>query len=147
MTSESDTSREAARAALSEASAQASRVRRTDLQFRLILVGLALAYVAAGALVGLVRVPWTGAAVLLILLATLVGGVGLMWRMRAFSRSGPRNFGLAVAAFTWWNAAVVGVSVASGWWAPHQLSFHFTVSAAVAAIPLLVAALLIGRGR
>jgi len=145
--SESDTTREDARAALSEAAAQASKVRRTDIQFRLILVGLALAYVAAGTLVGLVRVPWTGVAVLLVLAAALVGSIGLMWRMRAFSRSGPRNFALAAAAFTWWNAAVVGVSMASGWWAPHQLSFHFTVSAAVAAIPLMVAAFLIGRGR
>jgi hypothetical protein len=103
---------------------------------------------AAGVLVGLgSRAPWTGLAVLLVLLAVLVGGIGRMWRMRAFSRTGPRNFALAAAAFTWWNAAVVGVSVASGWWAPRQLSFHFTVSAAVAAIPLLVAAFLIGRRR
>jgi hypothetical protein len=144
---ESDTSPKDARAALSEASALASKVRRTDIQYRLILVGLALAYVAAGVLVGFVRVAWTGAAVLLVLVATVFGSIGLMWRMRAFSRSGPRNFGLAAAAFTWWNAAVVGASVASGWWAPHQLNFHFTVSAAVASIPLLVAARLIGRGR
>jgi len=145
--SESDPTREEARAALAEASAQTSRVRRTDNQFRLILAGLALAYMAEGVLVGLVRGRWIGLAVLLVLVAVLVGSIALMWRMLAFSRSGPRNFALAAVAFTWWNAAVVGVSMASGWWAPHQLSFHFTISAVVAAIPLLVAALLIGRGR
>lgn len=122
-------------------------MRRTDLQFRRILVALALAYLVAGALAGLVRVPWTGVAVLFVLAATLVGSLWLMWRMRAFSRSGPRHFAVASAAFTWWNAAVIGVSLASGWWSPHQPSFHFTVSAAVAAIPLVMAAWLIGRGR
>ena len=147
MMNQPDPSREEARAALAEATAHQSRVRQTDKQFRLILVGLAVTYLVFGLLVGFVRGRPSAIAGILILLAISVGAIGMMLRMRAYSRAGPRNFALAAAAFTWWNAAVVGVSSASGWWGPLQPRTHFTVSAAVAALPLLVAAWLIGRVR
>ena len=142
-----DPSRDEARAALAKATVHESRVRQTDNRFRLILVGLAVTYLIIGLLVGFVRGGPSGIAVILILLAMLVGAIGMMLRMLAYSRTGPRNFALAAAAFTWWNAAVVGVSSASGWWGPLQPSTHFTVSATVAALPFLVGAGLIGRGR
>src|SRR5260370_30169621 len=89
---ESDTTHEDARAALSEAAAQASKVRRTDIQFRLILVGLALAYVAAGTPGGLLRGPGTGVSRLLRLAPPLFGSIRLIWRGAAFSRAGAPEF-------------------------------------------------------
>lgn len=79
--------------------------------------------------------------------AGLVGSLGIIWRIRIYSRWGPARFAWSCAAFTIWNAAVVGVSRAFGWWEPHQPGAHFTVSAAVAATPLLLAAWLVGKGR
>lgn len=139
--------REEARQAVSEAATQASRVTRTDISLSRVLLVMGLADLAVGGLVAFAPDRGIGLAVVLILSALLVGGLAVLWRMQAFSRSGPRDFALGAAAFTWWNAAVAGVSVVSGWWAPGQPTYHFTVSTIAAAVPLLVAAYLIGRRR
>jgi len=52
---------------------------------------------------------------------------------------------VAVAAFNIWNATVAGISIAMGYWASTQPTYHFGVSVLVAVIPLIVAAYLIGR--
>jgi hypothetical protein len=123
-------------------------------------LGIAAAfYVALGAL-GLVPqagppVVATGVADVLapvivgavIVAAVLVGLLALHRRTRVYSRSGSRWFNLSLAVFSLWNGAVVVASFATGWWAAHQPSSHFTVSAVVAAIPLLAAFLIGGRGR
>jgi hypothetical protein len=71
----------------------------------------------------------------------------LFWRIRTFGRWGSIRFSLSVATFLIWTAAVLGVSSASGWMGTDQPGAHTTVSFAVAALPLLLAAWLIGRGR
>lgn len=136
-------------AALTEAAGAAARMRRTDRQFGAILLAIAAAYLAIGVLVGLAPAdPRIGfVAVPLILLAALGGGVILLWRIRAYSRTGVLRFTVSCAAFTFWNAIVAGVSSASHWWASDQPASHFTVSAMVTAIPLLVAARLVARKR
>jgi hypothetical protein len=138
-----------ARVALAEAAGQAARIRRTDKQFGRILLGIAAAYVAIGVLVGLApSVPgFALIAILVILGGALGGGVILLLRIRAYSQTGVLRFTVSCAAFTFWNATVVGISSATRWWAPDQPTSHFTVSAVVAAIPLVVAAWLVSRGR
>jgi hypothetical protein len=138
-----------AQAALTEADRAAARIRRTDKQFSAILLGQAAAYVAIGVLVGLApAVPgFALVAILVILVGALGGGVILLLRIRAYSRTGILQFTASCAAFSFWNAMVVGVSSATRWWAPNQPTSHFTVSAVVAAIPLVVAAWLVSRTR
>lgn len=138
-----------AQAALVEADLAAARIRRTDRQFGWILLGLAAAYVAIGVCVGLApSVPGLAAvAVLLILVGALVGGVILLLRIRAYSRTGILQFTVSCAAFSFWNATVVGLSSVTHWWAANQPTSHFTVSALVAAVPLVVAAWLVSRRR
>lgn len=138
-----------ARAALTEADRAAGRIRRTDKQFGLILLGIAAAYVAIGILVGLAPAVRGFAliAILVILVGALGGAVIQLLRIRAYSRTGILQFSASCAAFSFWNASVVGVSSATRWWAPNQPTSHFTVSAVVAAIPLVVAALLVSRTR
>ena len=51
----------------------------------------------------------------------------------------------SVAVFLLWNGAVIWVSIATGWWGPHQPGLHFGGIVVVAVIPLLVAAWLVGR--
>ena len=146
--SQANPTSEEARIALAEASGRAAGVRRTDKQFRWILLALAAVYLAGSAIVALF--PHGGSRLAgIALVGTFAGGlVGifvLFWRMRAFSRTGPVWFAWAAAGFTWWNAAVCGVSLVTGWWGPHQPGTHFSVSALVAVLPLLAAAWLIGR--
>lgn len=140
-----------AQVALAEAAGHAAAIRRTDRQLGTILLGLATVYVALGVVVGLS--PAEGgsrvalAAFLVLTLFAVVGFVALFWRIRAYSRAGIRQFMLACAAFTFWNALVAGVSSATRWWAADQPAGHFTASAVVAAIPLVVAAWLLVRNR
>ena len=139
-----------ARAALGDANERAAQVRGTDTQFRLILLVLAGIDLAAALLMGLFpegRSPLAGITLLGVFVGGLLAGLVLLWRVRAYSRRGLRFFTWSCAAFTWWNAAVMGMSVVSGWWGPHQPGTHFSVSAIIAAIPLLVAAWLVGRWR
>ena len=138
-----------AQAALTEADRAVARIRRTDKQFGAILLGLAAAYVAIGVVVGLApAVPgFALVAILVTLVGALGGGVTLLLRIRAYSRTGVLQFTVGCAAFSFWNAAVVGVSSVTRWWAPNQPTSHFTVSSVVAAIPLVVAAWLVSRTR
>ena len=139
---------EDARAALELASRHELAVRRGDRVFRAVLLALAAAYVAVGLLVGLF--PQGGLALApigvgLVLLVTPIAAVLWIWRARAFSRVGLRRFLLLVAAFAWWNAAVAGLSSVSGWWGLGQPRYHFTLSALVSSLPLLLGAWLLGR--
>lgn len=139
-----------AQAALAEAARQATVVRSADAQYRPILLGLAAMCLALGVLVGMFPrggSRFAGIAVLVVLFGGLVGTLFLLWRIPIYSRWGPVRFAWACAAFTIWNAAVVGLSIATGWWGTHQPGFHFTISAAVDATPLLLAAWLLGRRR
>jgi hypothetical protein len=140
-----------AQLALAEAAGQAAAIRRTDRQLGIILLGLAAAFVAVGVVVGLSPVKGGStsalAAFLVLMLCAAVGFVALFWRIRAYSRTGIRRFTIACAAFTFWNALVAGVSSATHWWAADQPAGHFTVSAVVGAIPLVVAAWLLVRNR
>jgi hypothetical protein len=145
-----DITPEEARAALADADTQATGLRRTDKQFRAILLWIGAMYLAIAVLVGLFPrggVPLVGAAVLTI----FVGGVGgtflLLWRIRAYSRRGIQWFTWSAFGFTLWNAAIAGASTATGWWGRNQPGFHFSISAAVAVLPLLIAAWLVGRWR
>lgn len=137
-----------ARAKLQEAGLRAAVIRRSDKQFRRILLAIAAIYLMAAAAVALFPSggsPLGLVAFIVIVFGGLAGSLLLLWRIRAYSRTGVWKFTVSAAAFTWWNAAVAGVSIATGWWAPHQPATHFSVSAVVAVIPLLVAAWLIGR--
>ena len=146
----SDPTQQQARGALTEAANQASRIRGSDRQFRTVLIGIAAIYLMLGILVGLPR-EWRsgfeGIAVLVIFLGGMAGSLLLIWRIRAYSRIAMRRFILSCAAFTLWNVIVAQVSVATGWWARNQPSSHFTVSAVVASVPLLVAAWMMGSSR
>lgn len=139
---------EEARSALTEAAGATARIRRTDAQFGPILLGLAAAYLSIGALVGFVPRNFSQlVAILVILIGAIGGGLILLLRIRAFSRTGILRFTVSCAAFTFWNAIVAGVSSATHWWAPSQPASHFTVSAVVASIPLVVATWLVTRKR
>jgi hypothetical protein len=145
-----DVTPEEARAALAAAGTQAAGVRRSDRQFRSILLGLATVYVAGALLVS--AYPhggsrFAGIALIAVFAGGLIGMLLLVWRIRAYSRRGILGFTWSAAAFSFWNAAVIGVSEVTRWWGPHQPGSHFFVSAIVAAIPLVVAAWLIGRWR
>jgi hypothetical protein len=132
-----------AQAALAEAATQAARVRTADKGLRLILLVLAATYV--GAVSALVFVH--GAlAFPLVFCAGSLGCVVIFARMRVFSRRGKRRFAAASLVFAFWNTVVAGASVMLGWYAPGSPPWHFAASAAVAALPLLGAAALIGRG-
>jgi len=137
-----------ARAALDEANSRAATVRRADSQLRLILWILAALYLATGALLssnprqGSVLI---GDALIIIFLGGLAGTVYVMWRIRAWSRMGIVWLLGSVAVFLLWNGAVIWVSIATGWWGPHQPGIHFGGSVVVADIPLLLAGWLVGR--
>ena len=115
---------------------------------RLILWILAALYLATGALLssnprqGSVLI---GDALIVIFLGGLAGTVYVMWRIRAWSRMGIVWLLGSVAVFLLWNGAVIWVSIATGWWGPHQPGIHFGGSVVVAVIPLLVAGWLVGR--
>ncbi len=146
---ESSPTPQEAQAALAEASAKAARVRRADRRFRWILLSIAAIYLVVAAVMS--ASPWRrggtspGLAVSVIVIVGLVGTILLITTIRAYSRAGVVWFTFAAAAFTWWNAIVSFVSIATGWWGPQQPSYHFGVSALVGVIPLVVAAWLIGR--
>lgn len=145
-----DVTPEEARAALADAGNQATGVRRTDKQYRPILLGIAAIYLGCALLVSLFPhggSPLAGIALLVIFVGGLVGTLFLLLRIRAYSRRGIRWFTWSAFGFTFWNAAVVGVSIAFHWWGRNQPGIHFFVSATIAVLPLLVAAWLVGRWR
>ena len=139
-----------ARAALAEVKSRSAEVDRSGSQYRFILLALAAANVGLGVVVGFY--PRGGSVLVPIAFLTLFGSalfvtVAVFVRVRAYSKASRIKFAVSATAFTFWNAAVAGVSSSSGWWGPQQPGTHFTVSAAVASIPLLVAAFLLGRRR
>ena len=139
-----------AQAALAEATSQAARVHRSDHQLGWMLLGIAVTYLALGAVISALpdlrrAGPVAGPAILAILIIGLVGFSFVGFRIRAYSRPATFLYFGGVIAFNFWNAAVVGVSFVTRWWAPAQPSYHFGASALVAVIPLLVAAWLIWR--
>lgn len=137
-----------ARAALAEATSQAALVRRADREFRWILLVIAAFYLAvagifsvAGRRGGLLP----SLALVFIVLAALVGIIWLGLRLRAYSTAGMAWYVAAIAAFSIWNGIVAGASIASGFWATTQPTYHLGISVVVAVIPLIAAAYLIGR--
>lgn len=140
---------QAAQADLAEADARARKIRRSDSQFRFVLVALAATYLALGIVVGLRPRggPYAGPAVLAIFVCGIAAMVVIFRRVRAYSKAGVLRFSLACSAFTVWNALVLGGSFVTGWLGPHQPGGHFTVMTAVASMPLVVAAWLLGRRR
>jgi hypothetical protein len=145
-----DVTPQEARAALADAGNQATGVRRTDKQFRPILLGLAAVYLGCALLVG--AFPhggsrFAGIALVVIFVGGLVGTLLLLLRIRAYSKRGIQWFTWSAFGFTFWNLAVVGVSIASGWWEPRQPGIHFFVSAIIGVLPLLASAWLVGRWR
>jgi hypothetical protein len=140
---------EQARAAIAEAKGRAVGVRRSDSQLRFVLLAIAATYVAIGVVVG--RFPHgghlAGPTVLAIYGAGVAMAVVIFWRVRAYSKPGILRFTLWCAGFTIWNSAVIGASLASGWFGPNIAGWHFTVSAAVAATPLVAAAWLLAPPR
>jgi hypothetical protein len=139
-----------ARAALTEAGVRAQAVWGADTRFRPILLVLAAADVGIGVLLGFnPRGEWRygGVVLLAIYLGAIIATGVLVRRPPARSRAAGMRFFLACVVFFVWNAAMIAVSVASGWWGASQPGFHVTVSFAVAALPLVVAAWLIGPPR
>lgn len=147
----SNPSPEEAAGALAEAAGRARNLRGTDRRFRLVLLLVASVYVALGVLVGFARVLPLGAGLGVIALVVLASGLAislvLLVGVRAISRPGWAWYWGSLAAFGLWNVIVVSVSLASGWWARGQPDFHVTVSAVVAALPLLAGAAGMRRGR
>ena len=140
---------EQARAALAEAEGRALGVRRSDGEFRFILLALVVIYVAIGVVIGLHPRggPFAGPVVLAIFVAGAALTAVLFRRVRAYSKPGILRFSLYLSGFGIWNAAVISVSFVSGWFGPNQPGWHFTVSAAVASLPLLLAAWLLAPRR
>jgi hypothetical protein len=150
MLSRAPTKRDA-EAALAEAARHAAWLRRTDDRYRLVLLALAAVYVAMALLV---LVPPMGPpgldvrlAVPAVLACGLVASVVALARMRARGRRGEAWFGGSIAAFSIWNAVVISISSASGWWGHGTPAVHFTVSAVVAVVPLVAGAALMGWNR
>jgi hypothetical protein len=139
-----------AQAALAEANSQAVRVRRADHQLGWIVLGIAAMYLAVGSLMSTLpdprrAGPVIGPAILAVMVVGLVGLVFVGLRIRAFSRTGILLYFGGVGVFGLWNGIIVGVSIATRWWAATQPSYHFGISVAMAIIPLLVAAWVILR--
>jgi hypothetical protein len=137
-----------ARASLDEAQSRAAAIRRADRQFRPILLVLAATYLVIAVLLSINPRGGNlliGDSVVVAYVAGVGGTFYLAWRIRVWSRVGTLWLALAAFAFVIWNGAVVGVSIATGWWGPHQPGIHFGGSALVAVLPLLAAAWLIGR--
>jgi hypothetical protein len=139
---------EEARAALAEANKQATLVRRADREFRWILLIIAATYSAIALILSLSPhhgSTFSGIAIAGLFAAALIGLVWRGLRLRAFSRAGFLGYMFAMVAFNLWNALAVGVSIATRYWASTQPSYHFGVTALIGMIPLIAAALIIGR--
>ena len=140
--------RDAAAAAVAEAGHRASQVRHADLQLRWML----LAVVAADAVVAVLMSvgPQRGSrlaplGIIAALVAAIVFGVIVGLRMRAYSRAGIRIYFAAIIAFNLWNAIVISTSIVVGFWRSGQPAYHFGISEAIAALPLVIGAVLVGR--
>jgi len=85
-----------------------------------------------------------GMAVAVLLAALLVTAVVIARRIRAYSRTGLVWFLTTYIAFYVWNTVVVLVSVGTRFWASSQ-SYHFGLSVAVGALPLVVGVVVLTR--
>lgn len=133
---------------LAEAAGHTATVRRADRPLAVALLILALVYLLVGMIGLLGPGPGSGLAFIAVFAIGLVSVVIVLSRVRASSRIGSRLYGGGIAIFLLWNAAVILGSSQLGWWAPQTPGWHFLVSAAVAALPLLVvAAVLLRRAR
>jgi hypothetical protein len=115
-----------------------------------MLVGIAAIYLAVGAVVSTLPDPRQGSPVvgISILAIVIVGTAGFIFvglRIRAYSRTAILLYFGGILAFNLWNGVVSGASILTQWWAATQPSYRFGLSAAVAVVPLLVAAWLIRR--
>ncbi len=145
-----DVTPQEARAALADAGNQAAGVRRTDTQYRPILFAIAAMYLGGALLVSLFPhggSRFAGIALLVIFVGGLGGTLLLLLRIQAHSVRGIRWFTLSAFGFTFWNGALAGISIASGWWGPHQPGIHLFGTAIIGALPLVVAAWMVGRWR
>jgi uncharacterized membrane protein len=141
-------SAEEAQAAIALANSQAARVRRSDRQFRWILLAIAVMYLAVGAVMSVSPHHGSnpaGLAVVLVMGVVVAAIVVVALRIRAYSRVGILWFTLTASAFTVWNATVTSASLLTHFWAAGQPSYHFGLSVLVGVIPLVVGAWLIGR--
>jgi hypothetical protein len=135
---------------MSEVTSHAARVHRADHQLGWMLLGVAVIYLAVGALISTLPDlrrggPVVGPAIVAIVIVGAVGFIFVGLRIRAYSRAGIFFYFGGITVFNLWNATVVGVSIGTRWWAPGQPSYHFGLSAVIAVIPLLVTAWLIWR--
>lgn len=78
------------------------------------------------------------------LVVALVAAAVIGFRMRAYSRAGILVYFATIVAFNLWSALVISASVATAFFGRGQPSYHFGVSEAIASIPLLIGALIIG---
>ena len=137
-----------ARALLDEAKGRAETVRQSERQLRWTFLVIAAMYVVTGVLLsfnprqGNVLI---GTALIFTFLVALAGAIYLGWRVKAWSHAAVLWFVGAMAAFLAWNAIVIWLSIATGWWGLNAAGFHFGGTVAVAVIPLLVATWLFGR--
>lgn len=133
-----------ARAAVSEAEAQAAKVRHADRRMAWVLMGFAVTWVAQVSVTSLWRSPSAQVAVLIIV---AVGCALLIWLgvgIRAYSRTGIGWLLGTTATFFVWQLAVTGVTFGFGWWRlEHTLAP--SINAAISVIPLITGAIVLGR--
>ena len=140
--------RDEARAALAKVRDQRAAVRGADLD-RLGLLLLAAVNVGSGALVGVVAGRFAIAS-LVLFIPMIPMAVFSLWRERnerVFSRRGRPIWWASLAVYvTWFTALVFWITPRIGWH-PSTPDWRMGVISAVASIPLLIGAWLIGRVR
>jgi hypothetical protein len=139
---------EGAAAAVAEAEHRAAQVRHADLQLRWMLLAVLAAVAVVAVLMSVSLEHGSRLAPLGIvgaLVAAIVFGVVAGVRIRAYSRAGIRIYFAAIIAFNLWNAIVISTSIVAGFWRPGEPAYHFGISEAIAALPLLVGAAFVGR--
>ena len=137
-----------ARALLDEAKGRAATVRQSERKLRWTLLLIAAMYLVTAVLLSFNPRQGNkliGTALLVTFVIALALAIYLGWRVKAWSRAAVLWFVGAMAAFLVWNAFVIWVSIATGWWGPKAPGIHFGGTAALAVIPLLVATWLFGR--
>jgi hypothetical protein len=137
--------------ALAEAASRTTDIRRSDAQFRYVVLALAAMYLGVGSVIAFI--PRRGGSPVgsLLILTIFVGGLALIVlltrRVRAFSRPGLTRFAIVCSSFAVWNLAVLEIGIFGGWFGAQSPGWHFTVTAAIGSIPLLVAGLLLAPRR
>jgi hypothetical protein len=140
--------REGAAAAVAEAGHRTGQVRHADLQLRWMLLAVLGADAVVAVLMSVSLERGSRLAPLGIvgaLVAAIVFGLIVGLRIRAYSRAGIRIYFAAIIAFNLWNAIVISTSIVAGFWRSGQPAYHFGISEAIAALPLVIGAGLVGR--